>query len=117
MIERFCKKLDRAAAHGLNSHPRVSMSRNKYDGDAVFLFFQSGLQLQAGHLRHADVNDQARGLAMQIGVEELFRRTEAPRGKPRRLQKVAQGILHGLIVIDDRNQSRRLLQRHAVRVA
>jgi hypothetical protein len=113
MIERLCKKLDCTASHGLNPHPGISMSRNKDDGNVAFLFFQPSLQFQARHLRHADVNDQARGLTMQIGLQELFRAPETARRKPRRLQKVAQRILHGLIIINDRNQFGRLVQRHA----
>jgi hypothetical protein len=53
---------------------------------------------------------------MQIRFEELFRAPETPRRKPRRFQKVAQGILHSLIVINDRDQFGHLVQRHAVRV-
>src|ERR1700683_2694171 len=117
MIERFCKKLDCTASHGLNTHPSVPMSRNKNNGNVAFLFFQLGLQLQTRHPWHAAVHDQARGFAMQIGFEELLRGSEAPCRKPRRLQKVAQRILHGLIVINDRNQFGRLLQLHARRVA
>ena len=117
MIERFCKELDGTASHGLKSHPGVSMSSNKDDRDVAFLFFQPGLQLQTRHSRHADVNDQARGLTMQIGLEELFRGSETPCRKSRRLHKVAQRILHGLIVINDRNQFGCLIQRHALKVA
>jgi len=117
MIERLCKELDGAASHGLNPHPGVTMSGNKDDGNVAFLFFQPGLQLQTRHLRHANVNDQASRLMMQIGREEVFRASEAPRRKPRRLHKVAQRILHGLIVINDRDQFGLLVRRHALRIA
>ena len=117
MIERFCEELDCAASHGLNPHPGVSMSGNKDDGKVAFLVFQPGLQLQTRHLRHADVNDQTRSLTMQIGFEEVLRASEAPCRKPRCLHKVAQRILHGLIIINDGNQFGRLVQRHALRVA
>src|ERR1700733_92313 len=116
MIERFCKKLDCTASHGLNTHPSVPMSSNKNNGNVAFLFFQLGLQLQTRHPWHADVNDQARGFAMQIGFEELLRGSEAPCRKPRRLQKIAQRILHGLIIINDRNQFGRSVRRHAARL-
>ena len=71
MIKRLCEELDGAASHGLNPHPCVSMSGNKDDGNVAFLFFQPGLQLQTGHLRHADVNDQASRPIMQIGREAV----------------------------------------------
>src|SRR3984957_18750105 len=116
MIERFCKKLDCAASHGLNTHPGVSMSSNKNDGNVAFLFFQPVLQLQTRHLWHADVNDQARGFTMQIGFEELLRGSEAPCCKPRRLQKVAQRILHGFIIVNDRNQFGHSVHRHEARL-
>jgi len=70
MIERFCKKLDCTPSHGLNTHPGISMSGNKNDRNITFFFFQPGLQLQTRHPRHADVNDQARGPAVQVGFEE-----------------------------------------------
>src|SRR6202046_3224521 len=82
------------SAHCLNTHPSGPMSSNKNNGNVAFLFFQLGLQLQTRHPWHADVNDQARGFAMQIGFEELLRGSEAPCRKPRRLQKIAQSILH-----------------------
>src|ERR1700735_527610 len=116
MIERLCKELDRTPSHGLNTHSSVSMSSNKDDGKVAFLFFQLGLQLQARHLRHADVNDQARGRAMQIGFEELLGGAEAPSRKPCSLQEVAQRVLHSLIIVNDRNQFRGLIQWHALRV-
>ncbi len=117
MIERLCEELDRTASHGLNPHPGVAMGGYKDDGNVASLFFQLGLQLETRHLRHADVNDQARGLAMQIGSEEVFGGSEGPRRKPRRLHKVAQRILHGLIVVDDRDQFGLLVQRHMLRLA
>ncbi|HWO34694.1 MAG TPA: hypothetical protein VNO32_38365 [Candidatus Acidoferrum sp.] len=80
------------------------MSSDKNDRNVAILFFQLRLQFQTRHLWHADVNDQARGFTIQIGFEELPRGSEAPSRKPRRLQKVAQRILHGVIIVNDRNQ-------------
>ena len=98
--------------HRSNSHPGVSMSSNEDDRNIAFVFFQPGLQLHARHLRHADVDDQARGTAGQIGFEEFFRGSKASCDQPSRLHKVAQRILHGLIVINDRNQSGHSVHRH-----
>src|ERR1700683_1909333 len=117
MVEWFCKKLDCTPSHGLDTHPGVSMGSNEDDRNVAFLFFQSALQLKTRHPRHSDVNDQARGLATQIGFEEVFRGSEAPCRKPRRLHKVAERILHGLIVIDNGNQFGLLVQWHALRAA
>ena len=116
MIERLCKELDGTASHGLNPHPGVSMSGNEDDGNVAFLFFQPGLQLETRHLRHADVNDQASRPIMQIGREEVFRASEALCRKPCRLHKVAQRILHGLVVINDRDQFGLFVHRHTLRV-
>ena len=78
MIERFCQELDCTFSHCLDPHSGVSMGSNEDDRNVGFLFLQLGLQLQTRHLRHADIKDQARGLTMQIGFEEFFRRSEAP---------------------------------------
>src|SRR5713226_1056889 len=102
MIEWFRKKLDGTLSHCLNPHPGISMASNEDDRNIAFLFFQLGLQLQTRHLRHADINDQARGLTMQIGLEEFFRGSDAASHEPSRLHEVAQRILHRLIVINDR---------------
>src|SRR3984885_2578059 len=113
MIKRLRKKLDCTPSHGLNAHPGISMSSNKKNGDVAVLFFQLLRQLQTRHLRHADINDQAAGLTMQVGFEELFRGPETLCGKSCGLQQVTQGILHGLVVIDDRSQFGSLVRRHA----
>src|ERR1700687_2325501 len=70
MIERFCKELDCTLSHRSNSHPGISMSRDEDDRNIAFLFFQPRLQLQAGHLRHTDIDNQARSPSMQIRSEE-----------------------------------------------
>src|SRR6266568_4373940 len=116
MIEWFRKKLDGTLSHCLNPHPGVSMSSNEDDRNIAFLFFQPGLQLQTRHLGHADVKDQASGLTMQIGFEEFFRGSKAPCDQPSRFHEVAKRILHGLVVINDRNQFERSVHRHAARL-
>ena len=72
MIEWFCQKLDCTLFHGLIPYLRIVVCRNKDDGNLASLLLQPGLQLQTRHLRHADVNDQARRPAKQIGFEERF---------------------------------------------
>jgi hypothetical protein len=116
MIERFCEELDCTLSHRSNSHPGISMSRDEDDRNIAFLFFQPGLQLRARHLRHTDINNQARGSSTQIGCEEFFRGSEAPCDQSSRLHQVAQSILHGLVVVNDRYQSGRLVHRHAARL-
>ena len=54
---------------------------------------------------------------MQIGFEEFFRGSEAPRLKPSRFNEVAQRILHRLIVINNRNYLGRSFRRHALMLA
>jgi hypothetical protein len=72
MIEWFCEQLDCTLFHGLSPYLGIVKRSNKDDGNVAFLLFQPGLQLQTRHLRHKDLNDQARGPAMQIGFEERF---------------------------------------------
>ena len=109
MIEWLCKELDRTLVHGLSSYLGIGKGRNKDDGNIAFLFFQPGLQLQARHLRHADVNDQARGRAMHIGFEERFCRSKASYLKARGLDQVTQGVPHQFAVFDDGNDFGRLV--------
>ena len=85
MIERFREELHRALSHGLNPHPGISVSSDEDDWDIAFLIFKPGLQLQTRHPRHTDVGYQARGLTMQTGCEEFFRRSKASRHEPSRL--------------------------------
>ena len=70
MIEWFCEELDGTLRHGLISYLGIVKRRYKDDRNIAFISFQPGLQLQPRHLRHADVNDQARGLAMETGFEK-----------------------------------------------
>ena len=61
------------------------------------------------HLRHANVNNQTRSLcdANRISVTPPRTRSNVA-ASPGRLQKVAQGILHCFIIVDDCNQFWRL---------
>ena len=70
MIEWFGEELDCTLFHGLSPYLGIVKCRNKDDGNIAFLLFQSRLQLQTRYLRHADVNDQALGPAVQIGFKE-----------------------------------------------
>jgi len=64
MIERFYEELDCTFFNSLSPYLGIVKRRNEDDGNIAFLLFQPGLQFQTGHLRHADVNDQAPGPAM-----------------------------------------------------
>ncbi|MDX6461531.1 MAG: hypothetical protein QOE55_5228 [Acidobacteriaceae bacterium] len=90
MIERFCEELHRTLSHRSNSHPGIAMSRDEDDRNIAFLFFQPGLQLQARHRRHTDINNEARSPGMQIGCEEFFRGSEAPCDQSSRFHQVVQ---------------------------
>ena len=72
MIEWFGEETDCTFLHGFSPYLGIVIRRNKDDGNVAFLLFQPGLQLETRHLRHEDVNDQARGPAVQIGFEERF---------------------------------------------
>ena len=59
------------------------------------------LQFKAGHARHPNVGDQARGLVSGFGIQELFRGAEAERGQPVGFDQILQRALNGLVVVDD----------------
>jgi hypothetical protein len=102
MIERLCEELNCTLSHRSNSHPGISMSRDEDDRNITSHLFEPGLQLQTRHVRHLDINNQARNLSTQIGCEEFFRGRKAKCDHSSRLHQIAQTILHGLIVINDR---------------
>jgi len=70
MVKRFLENLDCTLFHGLSPYLGIVIRCNKDDRDVAFLSLEPNLQLQTRHLRHADVNDQARGVARPIGFEE-----------------------------------------------
>jgi hypothetical protein len=72
MIEWFREELGCTLFHGLSPYLGIVKRRNEDDGKVASFLFQPGLQFQTRHLRHANVNDQARCPAMQIGFEEGF---------------------------------------------
>ena len=72
MIERLCQEFDGALPHRSNPHPGIPMRSDKDDRNAAPVFFQFGLQLQARHLRHADVDDQTRSSSRPIAFKELL---------------------------------------------
>src|ERR1700722_13439599 len=117
MIKWFREKLDCSLSHCPNPHPGISMGSDEDDRNTAFLVFKPGLQVQPRHLRHANINDQARGLTMQTGFKEFFRGSKALCLVPSRFDQILQGILHRLLVIDDRNQLGFLLPRHRPRLA
>jgi len=90
MIEGFGEELDRTLFHGMSPYLRIVIRSHKDDRNLAFVFFQPSLQLNTRHLRHADVNDQARGPGMRIGFEECFCRCEAFYFKTSRLDQVTQ---------------------------
>jgi hypothetical protein len=72
VIEWFREEFDSTFSHGFGPYLGIVKCRNKNYGDVAILLFQPGLQLETRHLRHADVNYQARGPVTQIGFEECF---------------------------------------------
>jgi len=56
------------------------MRCDENDRYAASVRFELGLQLNAGDARHPNVSNQARGLELSAGIQELFRGAEAERG-------------------------------------
>ena len=56
----------------LKPHLFITVRRDE-DGRYLATFsVQSGLQVQAGHSRHADIRDQAGGFVLMSGLQELL---------------------------------------------
>jgi hypothetical protein len=57
IAERFRQKLHCTCTQSLHSHVCVSMRSNEDGWDSAVLGVQPGLQVEAGHSRHANVGD------------------------------------------------------------
>ncbi len=77
------------------------MRSDEDDGYSASFGLKVRLQFKAGHARHANVDDQARGLVSGFRFQELFRGTEAECGQPDRFDQILQCPLKRLVVIDD----------------
>jgi len=64
---------NRPVTHGLDPHLGVTMRCNENNRYAASVHFELDLQLKAGDARHPNVSDQARGLVLSAGIQELFR--------------------------------------------
>src|SRR5262249_62416656 len=62
------------------------------------------LELESGHARHGDVEEETLGLANTLGHEECFRRRKSLDRKAALPQQVGERLAHGLVVINDRHQ-------------
>src|SRR5262249_34722020 len=73
--------------------------RNRVSAPRQFL-----LELESGHARHGDVEEETLGLAKTRGHEEGFCRRKRLDRKAALPQQVGERLAHGLVVIDDRHQ-------------
>jgi len=69
------------------------MRRDEDDRYRASLRLELGLQFKAGHAWHPNVSDQACGLVLSTGIQELFCGAEAERGQSFRLDQILQGSL------------------------
>lgn len=90
MIKWFYEELQCTLLHRFIPYLGVVICRSKDDGNDVPLLLQPSLQCQTGYPRHADVNDQADGLAIQIRFEEGFGRSKGYSLESSGLDQVAQ---------------------------
>src|SRR5438445_2718611 len=77
---------------------------NEHHGDRRVAASQLALQLQAVHARHADVQDQARGIRRPAGIEKLLSRAKRLRTISDRADEPARRLPHRRIVVHDRDE-------------
>src|SRR5581483_9314130 len=94
-----CTPFQHPRTHSLVFHTGDEDDWNLLPAKRQFL-----LEIEPGHARHGDVEDQTSGLADAIGREELFRRRERLGCKAELPQQVGQRLAHGLVVVDDRDE-------------
>src|SRR5262249_10028736 len=82
----------------------IAVRGDEDDRNRVSAPRQFPLELEAGHARHGDVEEETLGLAETRGHEEGFRRRKRLDRKAALPQQVGQRLAHGLVVIDDRHQ-------------
>lgn len=61
-------------------------------------------QFKAAHLCQADVNDSASRFSQKVGCEKILARRKAVAAVAGRIQQVAQGRTHAVVVIDYRDR-------------
>jgi len=81
------------------------MRSDEDDGYSASFGLKLRLQFKAGQARHANVDDQARGLVSGFRFQELFGGAEAECGQPDRFDQILQCPPKRLVVIDDCDES------------
>ena len=76
------------------------MPRDEHDGKRGAALVQTLLQLQAAHPRHAYVEHEAAALGVVVDVEKGVRGRIGRDIESHRIDEVAQGIAHGIVVVD-----------------
>src|SRR6185437_14911128 len=87
-VDGLGEKVDGATLHGAYAFGDVSLATEEHDGAAAAAAAQGLLQLQATHLRHGQVEDEAAGSVLEVRV---------------RLQKLACGF-EGACLVSRRSQ-------------
>jgi hypothetical protein len=79
IAEGFREKFNRPRTQSLHSHVCVPMRSDKDYGNPAVLGVQPGLEVEARHSRHTNVSNEACGMVLLAGIQELFRRRKCPR--------------------------------------
>lgn len=113
LVEWFGKVSQCAVREGSRPSPFIRPVRS-YENDRHFATAveQMTVKLNSTHPRHPDIQYQARNFALNAGCKEVFRHTKAADRMAIRFKKVTDCILDRLIVVDDCNHVRTLLDYH-----
>ena len=78
MAERFLDEIDCAALDRAHCRGHVAVPRDENDRDLDVPAIQVFLQLETAHARQFEIQHEAPGVAVPIGVDELRGRGEGP---------------------------------------
>ena len=105
LVTRFFEKRNGAFLHGPHGHRHIGIARNHDDGQAALLSLQLLEQIQAGHPRHANIDDDAPFVARIVLGQELLSRREPLHSQALQANQGHDRLACSCIVIDDKHRA------------
>jgi hypothetical protein len=114
-INRFGKKVTCTFFYRAYRQWNVAAPGDEDDRYSASFGLKLCLQFNTRHARHANVGNQACGLVPGAGIQELLCGVEAERGHPHRFDQILQCALNRLVIVEDRQKARCVLDLHGAK--